>query len=329
MAPGAKINIDLLLRIFYPNYKHGDDFMMKKMFLVLLFISLACTANAQYKIAENGDLDIYYRVFGEGNPILIIGGGPGDNSDRYLSLCELLSQHFQCILVDQRGSGKSMPAVVDSTTISIGLTLQDFEAVRKHLGFESWTVLGFSYGGLLASLYAQNNPKPVSHLICLNSMGLSLGVFAHFSDNINSKLLPSDLELSEYWSDSTRLAQDPHHALVERIRAMMPGYFYDRKKSLLVSEPMKDSDFNFEMGDWIWKDIIKSYSGISEKGSKFDKPVLILHGRQDPLGESVPQFLNGYYKNSKLIFIEKCGHYSWIEQPEKIYSSLVEFLDGN
>jgi proline iminopeptidase len=113
---------------------------------------------------------------------------------------------------------------------------------------------------------------------------------------------------------------------VETIRSKMPGYFYDRKKSLIVSQTMKDSDFNFEVGDLIWNDILKRKIDLTKVKSAYDGPVLVLHGRQDPLGESVPQMLSRYYKNSRLVFIEKCGHYSWIEQPEMVYSSIKAFL---
>jgi proline iminopeptidase len=281
--------------------------------------------NAQFKKVNSNGLDIHYRVIGSGTPVLIIGGGPGDNANRYLSLCELLSKNFQCILVDQRGTGKSIPAVLDSTTISIELTLSDFEAIIKKLGLNEWVVMGFSYGGYIASLYVNYYPNSVSKLILLNSLGLNPNVFAYFVDNINSKLRLSDLELFDYWNDSARVALNPHRALVERIRARMPGYFYDRKKSLIVSQEMKDSDFNFEMGQWIWKDVVKRNLDLAEMESKYDKPVLILHGRQDPLGESVPQSLFRYYKNSELKFIEKCGHYSWIEQSGEVFKSIREF----
>ena len=302
---------------------------MKQKYIFIAAIVLLLTLNesfAQYQRVNSNGLDIYYRIFGEGTPILIIGGGPGDNSNRYVSLCELLSKDFQCILVDQRGTGKSSPEVYDSTTISVTLTLEDFEILRKHLHLKKWTVLGFSYGGYLASLYVNYYPLSVSHLILLESMGLNTDVFAYFKDNINSKLLPSDFEVDEYWSDSVRVAEDPHHALVERIRSWMPGYFYDREKSLIVSQEMKDSDFNFEVGQWIWKDVVENDLDLTKMKSNFDSSVLILHGRQDPLGESVPHALSEYYKNSKLVFIEKAGHYSWIEQPEKVYTSIKEFL---
>ncbi|OGU61393.1 MAG: hypothetical protein A2V66_16090, partial [Ignavibacteria bacterium RBG_13_36_8] len=202
----------------------------------------------------------------------------------------------------------------------------DFETLRNHLGIKQWTALGFSYGGYLASLYAHFYPSSLLSLILMDSMGLNTDVFGHFLDNINSKLQAADLDLFEYWSDSARVAQDPKHALVERIRARMPGYFYDRKKSLIVSEEMKDSHFNFEVGQVIWPDVLKRNLDLVEMGCNYNGSVLILHGRQDPLGESVAQILHRYYKNSKLVFIEKAGHYSWVEQPKKVFSSITEFL---
>jgi len=285
---------------------------------------LALPAHGEYQKVNNSGLDIYYRVFGAGTPILIIGGGPGDVADRYLSLSQGIAKNHQCILVDQRGTGKSTPAVFDSTTISLALTLADFEAIRNQLGLKQWTILGFSYGGYLASLYADSFPSAVSSLVLLGSMGLNTDAFGHFDDNITSRLWAADLERVNYWSDPARLTENRSRAITEIIRAKMPGYFFDRKKSLLVSQTMKESDFNFDLGDWLWKDIVKK--DLAKADAKFAKPVLILQGRQDPLGETVAQSLASYYSKSKLVFIEKCGHYSWIEQPEKVFASITEFL---
>jgi proline iminopeptidase len=230
-------------------------------------------------------------------------------------------------LVDQRGTGKSAPAVFDSTTINIDLTLKDFEAVREQLGFKDWNVLGFSYGGFLASVYGEKYPSSVSSLITLGSMGFDFSTFRYFSDNIMSKLWQSDLDALEYWSDSARYASNPHHATVETIRAMMPGYFFNREKALIEGKNMKDSDFDFEMGNWIWIDIQKKYLDFGKKESVFNKPVLVIQGRQDPTGEGVAINNSNYYKNSTLVFVEKCGHYSWIEQPEKILIMIMKFLE--
>ena len=296
--------------------------------ILLILIFTYQSINAQHQLVKSHGLDIGYRIFGKGKPILIIGGGPGDLSDRYLSLCELLSTKYQCVLVDQRGTGVSTPEVMDSTTVTVSLTLDDFEAIRKQLELKEWNVLGFSYGGLMAALYAHHFPQSVSALIHLNSIGLNRTDEAKgaFIDNIYSRLQASDIDIVNYWSDSSRIANNYQHAVTEIIRAWMPGYFYDRQKSLLVSEPMKDADFNFEMGQWIWKDIEKNNLDISKVESKYKGPVLIVQGRQDPLGEAIPLGLKNYYNHSELIFIEKAGHYSWIEQPEDVLNAISNYL---
>ncbi len=297
--------------------------------IVLLFMAVIMLAGhgaAQYQKVNSHGLDIYFRIFGNGTPILIVGGGPGDVSDRVLGICDLLSKSYRCVLVDQRGTGLSSPAKYDSTTISVALTLDDFEAIRANLGYTEWVVLGASYGGYLASLYAAYYPAAVSSIILVGTAGLNTDVFAYFRDNIMSRLLPSDKAVIEYWSDSVIAARDPQRAHVEKIRAMMPAYFYDRQKSLLVSQTMKLTDFNFEVGNWIFADIERKNLDLARMGLSYDKPVLILHGRQDPLGESIPQIVSRFYKYSKLVFIEKCGHYSWVEQPEPFSAAILEFL---
>lgn len=302
---------------------------MKKMILIItLFILLGSWLLAQglEKRVTSHNLDIHYRVFGFGTPILIIGGGPGDVADRYLSLCNLLSKNMQPILVEQRGTGKSTPKVKDASTISVALTLDDFEAIRKQMGLKQWTVLGFSYGGWLASVYAHDFPESISSLVLLGSMGLNWEGFGPFDDNITAKLWASDLDVVAYWSDPARLKADYQHAVTEIIRAKMPGYFFDRKKALEVSEVIRDSDFDFAMGDFIYEDVIKRKLDVAKMTNTFKNPALILHGRQDPSGDGTAYELRDYYPKSKMVFVEKAGHYSWVEQPEKILAMVTEFL---
>ncbi len=302
---------------------------MKLLRLPVLFC-LACiacfTAYGQGRTVNSHGLDIHYREFGQGAPLLILGGGPGDSSERYLGLCELLAQKARCILVEQRGTGASKPPVFDASTISVALTLDDLEAIRCRLGLRQWSVLGFSYGGYLASLYAHFHPASVSSLVLLGSVGLNFDGFPQFMDNVSSRLCAADRELVAYWSNPARMKADPKQATTEIIRARMPGYFFDRTKSLLVSQAMKASDFDFDMGEWIFRDIEARGLDLAKMEAAFSGPVLVLHGRQDPTGESAPLALQRYYKNSDLVFVEKCGHYSWVEQPEKILAVVGEFL---
>ncbi len=305
-----------------------EDWMKTARFILLfipVFFAFLNLPGQDLKVSSHG-LDIHYRVFGEGPPLLIIGGGPGDVAGRYLGLCELLAQNARCILVEQRGTGQSMPAELNASTISIALTLDDFEAIRGQLGLKQWSVLGFSYGGYLASAYARFYPASVSSLVLLGSIGLNFEGFPQFMDNVTSRLCAADRELAEYWSDPARMKADAKQATTEIIRARMPGYFFDRKKSLLVSQAIKASDFDFAMGKWIFKDIEERNLDLAKMAAVFSGPVLILHGRQDPSGESAPLALARHYSNSTLVFVEKSGHYSWVEQPEKVLAAIGGFL---
>lgn len=294
--------------------------------LFLIFLMITFHVYGQDQKVNSHGLDIHYRVFGQGSPILILGGGPGDVADRYVSLCQLLAKNLQCILVEQRGTGQSSPTVYDASTISIALTLDDFEAIRQQLDLKQWAVLGFSYGGYLASLYTHFFPDSVSSLVLLGSMGLNWEGYPQFDDNVTARLWASDRELLEYWEEPTRMKANQQHAITETIRARTPGYFFDRKKSLLVSQEIKDADFNFQMGQLIYRDTVEKKLDLAKIKPAFQQSVLILHGRQDPSGESVPLFLEKYYQNTTLVFVEKCGHYSWVEQPEKILATITEFL---
>lgn len=297
--------------------------------ILLLFVFCCLFAPVGYGRAaevESHGLAIHYRVFGEGRPLLIIGGGPGDAADRYVDLCELLSPHVQCILVEQRGTGRSRPAVQDASTISIALTLDDFEAVRRRLGLSEWAVLGFSYGGYLASLYAHDFPASVSALVLLGSMGLNWDGLERFEDNVVSRLGPYDRELLDYWSAPERMKVDFRQAVTETIRAKMPGYFFDRRKSLTVSQTMKADDFDFTMGEWIYRDAQARKLDLAVMDNPFKNPVLIVQGRQDPGGEATALGLAAHYARSRLVFIEKCGHYSWIEQPRQVLDAVAGFL---
>jgi proline iminopeptidase len=306
---------------------------MKDSRIIIFVVLLWCAANGALLgqgtsgFVLNGDVRVHYEAIGEGKPILLLSGGPGFSSAYVAPVAIGLSKSFRSVLVDQRGTGKSNLLKCDTTTVTLSLTIDDLELLRKHLGYDSWIVLGHSYGGLLASAYAAAHPKSVSALVLVGTAGLNTGLFKYFGDNINARLLPSDNELSEYWSDSAVVARDSIRAKFESLKAILPGYFFSRKNSLLLSQTLTPEEVNFDINALIWHDIGTQKLDLTESSWSYKNPVLIVHGRQDPIGESVPQIAARAYPNSKLVFIERCGHFPWLEQPATFYSTLIEFLD--
>ncbi|MGA2624912.1 MAG: alpha/beta hydrolase [Bacteroidota bacterium] len=300
---------------------------MRKLTLLIVCFLFVSSVHAQTsdQIVDHAGAKIHYKILGDGKPVLLLSGGPGFSSDYLTPLAQGLSKYFRCILLDERGTGKSIVATYDTTTITISLTIDDIEYLRKSLGYEQWAVLGHSVGGFIASAYACTYPSSASTLVLIGSAGFNAGLWKYYDANIWCRLLPSDKDLSRYWEDSTIVAKDPRHAAVEQQKAVLPAYFYDRKKSLLVSQQIKDEEYNPYVDNLISRDMDKT--DISEKSRTYKNPVLVLQGRQDQVGESMPYIISQTYPNSKLVFINRCGHFPWIEQPTAFFDTVRAFLN--
>jgi proline iminopeptidase len=105
----------------------------------------------------------------------------------------------------------------------------------------------------------------------------------------------------------------------------LPGYFYDRKNSLSISRALSEPGFKSDtMARLIGENIGKK--DLTEGMRRFKKPVLLVMGRQDPIGETTQYQIRDACRQSKLVFIEKSGHFPWLEQPSDFYSALNRFL---
>ncbi|HVO04147.1 MAG TPA: prolyl aminopeptidase [Candidatus Cybelea sp.] len=107
---------------------------------------------------------MYYEQSGnpKGVPVVFLHGGPGAGANathrRFFD-----PSHYRIVVFDQRGAGRSKPLgeIRDNTT---PLLIEDIEALRVHLGIDSWFVFGGSWGSTLAIAYAEFHPERVRGL---------------------------------------------------------------------------------------------------------------------------------------------------------------------
>lgn len=125
---------------------------------------------------ENGLLDvgdghqIYWECCGNpaGKPALFLHGGPGTG-------CSIGQRSFfdpniyKAVLLDQRGSGRSLPLASElSSNLASNTTphlIADIERLRELLGIESWVILGLSWGTTLGLAYAHAHPRRVKAMV--------------------------------------------------------------------------------------------------------------------------------------------------------------------
>lgn len=295
-----------------------------KIIIFLLFLSIALTINGQteYYVKSADQNNIHVREFGQGTPIVLLAGGPGLNADYMKDIWDTLSSNFRCIILDQRGTGKSQIPTINSVSMSMENYMNDLEALRKHLGIEKLTLIGHSWGGMLTMEYTAHNPDKVGKVILLGPGGPTSKYFSYLGDNITMRLHPEDLEESKELMNQKK----------GTFKAMWPGYFFDRSKAL-----QSKSTFNFDELEGpreISMPTIFSYLSDEKNRTKllknFKGEVYIIQGRQDPIGESTVYEIKELLPQAQVNFIEKCGHFPWLEnkgQVHEFYSILRKCLE--
>lgn len=104
---------------------------------------------------------LYYEIYGEGTPLLLISG-LGSDSSSWLGVAKGLSEYFQTIIFDNRGSGRSDKA---PKGCSIGQMADDVVKLLDSLGIERAHIIGHSMGGYIAQELAIRHPERVNKLI--------------------------------------------------------------------------------------------------------------------------------------------------------------------
>ena len=290
--------------------------------IVLLLVLAFPLSAATFKSHDGTTL--YYDVVGEGDPVLLLSGGPGFSPDYLRPIAEKLGDEHRFILLHQRGTGKSAIETYDANALSLKNLVGDVEALRKELKIDRLVIVGHSFGGILSMMYAREYPERIAALALIDSGGPTLKAVPKFNANLESRFSEEDRALIKEWSDPERQKANRHAAALALTKAKAPAYFADRAKARLLTDPMDETSFQEGMFYAVLPQLmtLDLRAGLE----KVKAPVLILHGKQDPL-ESAEE-VHATFPGSKLEWIENAGHFPWLEQPAPFFAALGGFLHG-
>jgi pimeloyl-ACP methyl ester carboxylesterase len=108
-----------------------------------------------------GDINMYYEVHGEGEPLVLINGA-GAGVEWFYRLISTYSRQYRLILFDNRGAGRSDRPEMDYTTEAMS---DDLAGLLDVIGVDTVHVKGVSMGGMIAQHFALRYPKRVRSLI--------------------------------------------------------------------------------------------------------------------------------------------------------------------
>src|SRR5256885_11165343 len=141
---------------------------------------------------------IYTRRVGDGPPpVVVLHGGPGAHHDYLLPQYDRLAHGRTLLYYDQRGGGRS--PVPRDTPVGWREHVADLEALRDRWGQDRVTLLGYSWGGLLAVLYALEHPARIDRL----ALGCSPPPTAALPDGVER---PFAARMAQPWPARARAA---------------------------------------------------------------------------------------------------------------------------
>lgn len=123
-------------------------------------------------MAPVNDIEMYYAVYGEGEPLILLHGGLG-NADYFANQIPAFAEKYKVIAADSRGHGRS---TVTDTPIGYSLMASDVLALMDYLKIESAHLVGWSDGGIIGLDIAINHPERLKKLVAYGANYVPSGV---------------------------------------------------------------------------------------------------------------------------------------------------------
>ena len=269
---------------------------------------------------------LYWAKYGRTNApkLLLLHGGPGADHCYMLPQMLQLGERYDLLFYDQRGGGRSKSDGRDPITWRTHV--EDLGAVVVEFGHEPLSIVGYSWGAMLALLYTieqRKNPHlvPPARLALMSPAPLTHEYRVAFEAEFNRRQQAPEIHgAREELAKSGLREKDPAAYRQRAFELGVAGYFSDPRKAsdltpfrvvARVQQSVWDS-----LGDF---DLSKDLKGIKI-------PTFMVHGRDDPipLASSVEA---ARALGTNLVVLDECGHVPYVEQPQKLFAALDSFLD--
>jgi proline iminopeptidase len=286
------------------------------------------------------DIELFHFAEGKGRNALIVHGGPGVPYAEPWTGLEPLTGSYRFHYFDQRGCGQSTRPIDIFTannyyenmtaldqTLGLGAQLADIERIRQLLGDEELILIGHSWGGFLAALYAAEFPDRVEALILVAPADVlvmpqpSGGLFELVKQRLPAERQAEfDAYLQEYLSfgDIFTKSEADLVALNQEF-----GRYYQAA----IDTPLPEQG---RPGGWMVQAMYFSMGqrhDYREALKTVTAPVLVIHGAEDLQPAETTRVYADAFPNASFQIIEEAGHLAFEEQPAIFADIVAGFLD--
>ena len=283
-----------------------------------------------YLKASNG-VYLFYQKVGNGKHVVIIPL----RQFLFEPLSKLASKDHTLIFYDVRNRGSST-AVAEGGQISIQHDVEDLEIVRTHFGVQRFSLVGFSYAGLMVAMYAMEHPASIERLIQLGPVPLK------YPTKYANEFMPDDSDRVPDPVELAKLAELRKQGLEQS----EPKEYCEREwavqRFLLVGDPAhvdrlgkgpcgmpNEWPINLERHFKYHFASVQRLAIDPAKIATIKQPVLIIHGTKDR---------NAYYGAGRewsmmlphglLLTVKGAAHCAWADAPQIVIPAIDGFLRG-
>lgn len=309
---------------------------MDKIIIVLFLIVFGNTLIAQ---------DLEVQTFGNKNDkaLIFLHGGPGYNSVPFEKTTaeELAKNGYYVISYDRRGEGRNEQLKAEYT---FRQSIEDLNSIYQKYELKKANLIGHSFGGVIATLFADENPDKINTLVLVsvpismqktlkNIVTSSKEIYTEKDDKVNLNYI-NMLENM----DSTSL----EYATYSFMHAMSNGFYSTKnpnQKAIDLYERFKTdtllkkyaSKNEYLAPQKFWEN--EHYTSISIqdkleslKNKKVD--VYGIYGKEDGLySEEQVESLKRILGNNKVEYLENASHNIFIDSQKEFIGSLKNWTN--
>jgi proline iminopeptidase len=265
---------------------------------------------------------LYVRIVGDGPDVVVLHGGPGAQHDYLLPQFDALARGRRLRYYDQRGGGRS--PVPRDVPVGWREHVHDLDALIDLWDLEPVTLLGYSWGALLALLYAASNPERVGRLALVSPAAVTAEHRAEFQRRFAARMADPAVTRERATLQRSGLRDRDEAAYRKRaFELSVAGYFRHPERARDLT-PFRVTG---RTQDEVWKSI-----ATSDLRPEFDElrelciPTLIIHGRHDPIPLDAAERIAHWLCDARLEVLEDSGHVPHVEEFEAFVRVLDEFL---
>lgn len=288
------------------------------------------------------DIQLCHFSEGQGRNVLIVHGGPGYPYIEPWPGLAPLTNDFQFHYYDQRGCGQSTRPIdrFDSRnfyqnaktldqTLGIGAQVADIERVRQLLGEEKLILIGHSFGGFLASLYAAEFPEKVEAMVLVAPADVLVmpqeeeGLFEIVKQRLPENMREDyDAYLDEYLNFKNIFSKSEADLI-----ALNEGFgkYYE----VVYESPISEQG---QAGGWmVWATYLSMGMRHDYRPALKDvnAPTLVIHGADDLQTEKASRIYVDALPNARFHVIQDASHFAFYERAEEFSAVVGEFLSGS